>query len=1561
MPSATGRASPRMRTTRPSEVAITTTITTTKDKKNRKEKERSTSCPVMLPSCCGDAGACAEGYLSSENSMSRDSPCLTEEWRNLHHLLQRGIFLTPPTSYMDVIDLMILSVFLPSVLPPGEIPSPRSSSTTTTTMTTSNNCTSARIEHFSRDEKEEKKEGRGKHPSGDDDECVCQEAELSITREKVEVIKGIIIPLQCMNFFSLPLTLALSTSRDPPAGMHEEENDVPPPLHHHQTVGKANESVDDDFSGTEEASLFLSNNKNKKNMVHLTESPLYPSITTTSTSSSSSSSSSGPSKKKRKAETLTVEEKEGTEKDIHDREKGREEREEEDEKMHRIAEGNPQHAHRIPLRLRLLSVLEKLLWDRYAPPFTTDMEFLKMAEVGFLVKNETTHLELLKQTCSFLPLLQRYRLNLYEHLLPILEDLSALIFSHLYARVERVRGGGIGSRGKEGKEEKKGKKDAHLPLPHFSCSYHLPRLIRYAERLQLTRKETKALLYLAVLGSGSLLGVSIDFPHHSSLLCFFSGMNSAEFHFFLRKDREYMEKGDILYERDKSSMKMAQVMLSSEIAAAVGGLRMSTEQRAKLSRSKMREVLLEEEDEEDDEEDEEDEESSKKRREKSWHACGSSDCCGTLRKRNKTVEVMMMREEEEEEEEESDGHAEDGNNDRCEGTQKRKRGGDKEKKKKKENNKDEEEETEEESLDENGGVNEGTWRRKKRKQEDASTVVSTRDKNRPGAATSSSPSSLSTLDHNKEGGCAAADPTTITTTPSPAPSLPQKKMFSRAELDVVEAVSEKNRHIPYEDNCECMEVAFHVMTLKIKIRNATSETKDEDDCGRRSRAEALVRGMEAAMEVAEEVHRSRIDATIAAGSFIPEIELMARRFQLSTLEKDVLILLVGNAISHDILVAINGCEFLRGCQRSMTVGYLIFILCNGLHQRVQARRAFLGSSPLVAHNIITLTPQEYGVREDPASRTGFHLDVMNHMCDIDRKIVDLLVGNTINAREMVTGSSVVIPTVRLERVVLPRATVENVFTRLKHFSMVVECKRECQFGDGLGESVGGLVILFYGPSGTGKTMLAHAVAHELKKKLLLVNLAGFHNAKNASEMLRFLFREAKLCDAIIFFDECESIFASRATNPLLTTLLVEFEKYDGVMLMATNAAHSFDESMNRRISLMVEFKPPDHIMRHQIWQSHLPPQLSLDKDVSLEHLALNYELTGGLIRNAVFAAISNAVAREESTRPTLTMSDLEMGAKQQLRGFFMTTTADQSSGLLCLGGGGGHAGGGGGGGVAKRVYVTPKRHLDDLILDAETKQKINEVAKLTKSRSTLFSLWGFTEENAGDKGSIYLFYGPRGTGKSLAAEGIAYECGVTIRLCNATALVPTEEGGGRREDMQTVFEEAMQLGAMIVIEEAQIFFHQSIEFDAMRLLLYHAMRHTKPVILIASTSSSSSGGGGGASPSFSQAAVDMFRHHFPITLSIPFKMPRRKERECLWKRVFPSGVPFDKTEEIRWDVLSATELSPWEIERVAFRACCRTALLPEPERVLRMKVIEEEVEVERRRQCAGKVMNGMYA
>ena len=132
-----------------------------------------------------------------------------------------------------------------------------------------------------------------------------------------------------------------------------------------------------------------------------------------------------------------------------------------------------------------------------------------------------------------------------------------------------------------------------------------------------------------------------------------------------------------------------------------------------------------------------------------------------------------------------------------------------------------------------------------------------------------------------------------------------------------------------------------------------------------------------------------------------------------------------------------------------------------------------------------------------------------------------------------------------------------------------------------------------------------------------------------------IFDEASKAQAILLFDEADSLFAKRtdvkSSNDRYANLEVNFliqklESYNGISILTTNLQTSIDEAFKRRLRYIVEFKEPNDKERQKLWQTLIAPNTPLDDDIQWRVLADNFELSGGHIRNATLNASIRAAA-----------------------------------------------------------------------------------------------------------------------------------------------------------------------------------------------------------------------------------------------------------------------------------------------------------------------------------------------
>ncbi|MCG8353896.1 MAG: AAA family ATPase [Chloroflexales bacterium] len=204
----------------------------------------------------------------------------------------------------------------------------------------------------------------------------------------------------------------------------------------------------------------------------------------------------------------------------------------------------------------------------------------------------------------------------------------------------------------------------------------------------------------------------------------------------------------------------------------------------------------------------------------------------------------------------------------------------------------------------------------------------------------------------------------------------------------------------------------------------------------------------------------------------------------------------------------------------------------------------------------------------------------------------------------------------------------------------------------------GLITLFTGSSGTGKTMAAELLAREQGVDLYKIDLSAVVSkyVGETEKNLNRVFAEAEDANAILFFDEADALFGKRGevkeardkwANMETNFLLQRVEEYTGVVILASNLRQNFDEAFMRRIHVIVEFPFPEPEARLRIWQGMFPPGIQRPADDDLATLAAQFRLAGGSIKNIVVDAAFRALAEADGAAPNVTMRHLIAGTVRE--------------------------------------------------------------------------------------------------------------------------------------------------------------------------------------------------------------------------------------------------------------------------------------------------------------------------
>ena len=225
------------------------------------------------------------------------------------------------------------------------------------------------------------------------------------------------------------------------------------------------------------------------------------------------------------------------------------------------------------------------------------------------------------------------------------------------------------------------------------------------------------------------------------------------------------------------------------------------------------------------------------------------------------------------------------------------------------------------------------------------------------------------------------------------------------------------------------------------------------------------------------------------------------------------------------------------------------------------------------------------------------------------------------------------PRHELEKLVLHEEARGDIATALRSLAMAEQMEEVWKLST-IRPMSGRCILNFYGPPGTGKTRAALGLALELGKPLYQVDYSAIVSKYlgDTAKHIVLAFRQAREADAVLFFDEADSLLSKRVStgescstsiNQNRNTLMQELDRFGSVVVMTTNLFGNYDEAMLRRIARHIEFRLPDTAMREQILRLHLPnaervPQI-------LRGIAMAaHGLSGGDLLNVCLNAIEAA-------------------------------------------------------------------------------------------------------------------------------------------------------------------------------------------------------------------------------------------------------------------------------------------------------------------------------------------------
>ena len=434
-----------------------------------------------------------------------------------------------------------------------------------------------------------------------------------------------------------------------------------------------------------------------------------------------------------------------------------------------------------------------------------------------------------------------------------------------------------------------------------------------------------------------------------------------------------------------------------------------------------------------------------------------------------------------------------------------------------------------------------------------------------------------------------------------------------------------------EDQRQLFSLKYRKKKLEEEVSTLEEKASLEDIGTKLNKKKTSLQKIEESIKKQEE-NLTRYKKVFQKGGIVSRIEKLARRYRLNQQERDVICYLLLSELGIDIgekgshRYSLSGRDILRS------------IIGNSTQELLRAWNYFSPEGKLIKKGLII----HHRLR--PYLNDDYQLS--------NQTLTELLSEEKSEKKPRKKPEQ---EGFKFKEIILSQETrlqIESALAQIKYEEVLFK-----EWGLGKVMPQGrGICLLFWGPPGTGKTIIAYAIARKLRKKLKVINYAQILSMwfGNSEKNIVKAFEDAKREKAVLIFDEADALFSNRAVannsggkayNACVNILLQEVEKFTGVLILTTNHETLLDPALDRRV-VKIKFGLPESFEREKIWRLHLK-KVPLDSTVDYRRLARDFPLTGGEIKQAVLIAVRRTVTRlKNQSRTRLTMSDLREAAEK---------------------------------------------------------------------------------------------------------------------------------------------------------------------------------------------------------------------------------------------------------------------------------------------------------------------------
>ncbi len=395
------------------------------------------------------------------------------------------------------------------------------------------------------------------------------------------------------------------------------------------------------------------------------------------------------------------------------------------------------------------------------------------------------------------------------------------------------------------------------------------------------------------------------------------------------------------------------------------------------------------------------------------------------------------------------------------------------------------------------------------------------------------------------------------------------------------------------------------------------------------------------------------------------------------------------------------------------------------------------------------------------------------------------------------------------------------------------------------------LIYFRGLPELGQIEAAAELCADADLPLLKVDVRALANLDYMPDgAARITTREGIFNGAALLVDHWDALLVAEQ-RPLLVALWERLSTYPMPVFICGEHDWEPPEPLNGRRMLRMGFELPGFDYRRELWASAVR---SINSDVDENDISgLASKFRFGAARIARAAQTAADIAASASRFPDI--HDIYAGA--------------QAHASLSLG----H--------LATRIQ--PKSGWNELILPPDPHAQLRELCDRLRYSFIVREQWGFGTRTA--RGISALFAGESGTGKTLAAEVVAYELGLVLYKIDLSAVV-SKYIGETEKNLNVIFNEAQSGNAILFFDEADALFGKRSEVKDARdryanievaYLLQRVEQYDGVVIL---------------ATNFRQNIDDAFTRRIDFMVDFPFPTPEYRER--IWAAHFPAAAPLGR-------------------------------------------------------------------